>query len=195
MKPVALINTAAGRGRGISRIREFRALLDASFEQVRYEETTGVGQEGARIDAALADGCDCVLALGGDGTWSIVADHLLRTGRPGVPLGLLPAGTGNDFGKSLSITYDQRAEVVRAIAAGRRRRVDVGRVEGRHFLNVVGMGFDIAVIHDAQSVGCSRAICSTSSAPSASCFVIVASNSRSKRTARERAHRVRDGRT
>lgn len=152
MKPVALLNPAAGRGRGIARIQRFRELLDAAFDEVRYEETTAPGQEAARLDAALADGCDCVIAVGGDGTWSIVADYLLRRGLGGLPLGLLPAGTGNDFGKSLGITFDRSQEIVAAIAARRVRRVDVGRVDGRHFLNVVGMGFDIAVIHDAASV-------------------------------------------
>jgi diacylglycerol kinase (ATP) len=41
---------------------------------------------------------------------------------------------------------------VRAIAGGRRRRIDVGRVEGRHFVNVVGFGFDVAVIDDAADM-------------------------------------------
>jgi diacylglycerol kinase (ATP) len=152
MKPVALLNPAAGRGRGIARIQRFRQLLDAAFDEVRYEETTAPGQEGDRIDAALAAGCDVVIALGGDGTWSIVANHLLQSGRADIPLGLLPAGTGNDFGKSLGITFDRSAQVVAAIASGQRRRVDVGRVNGRFFLNVVGLGFDIAVIHDAEQL-------------------------------------------
>ncbi len=152
MKAVVIVNPAAGRGRGIGRIREFRTLLDRALPNLRYEETTAPGQEGARIDAALAAGCDAVIAVGGDGTWGAAADHLLQTGRADIPLALLPAGTGCDFGKSLGITFDRREEVIAAIAEGQTRRVDVGRVEGRYFLNVVGLGFDIAVIHDAQTL-------------------------------------------
>jgi diacylglycerol kinase (ATP) len=65
---------------------------------------------------------------------------------------LLPGGTGNDFGKSLGITWNDAERVVQAIAQGRTRRVDVGRVADRYFLNVVGMGFDIAVIDDSYRV-------------------------------------------
>jgi diacylglycerol kinase (ATP) len=74
---------------------------------------------------------------------------MVKSGRSDVALGMLPAGTGNDFGKSLGVTFERAEDVVRGIAAGRRRTVDIGRVEGRHFLNVVGLGFDIAVIDDA----------------------------------------------
>jgi diacylglycerol kinase (ATP) len=104
------------------------------------------------------------VAVGGDGTWSHVADQLV--GWPGVArLALLPSGTGNDFGRNLDIAYASPEHAVRAIAAGRTRRVDVGRVisasapdrergrgdayRSRHFLNVVGFGFDIAVIDAA----------------------------------------------
>jgi diacylglycerol kinase (ATP) len=111
--------------------------------------TTGPGQEAALVDRALAEGHDAIVAIGGDGTWSLVADRLLRAGRRDVRLGLLPAGTGNDFGKSLGVTFDRAEQAVRAIAEHRTRRVDVGRAGDRHFLNVVGAGFDIAVIDDA----------------------------------------------
>ena len=103
-------------------------------------------------DQALDAGVRSILAIGGDGTWSAVADRIVRSDRSDVTLGLLPAGTGNDFGKSLGIRHEHADAVVRGIAAGRRRRIDVGRVEGRHFLNVVGFGFDIAVIDDAERV-------------------------------------------
>ena len=104
------------------------------------------------------------MAVGGDGTWSQVADQLI--GWPGgARLGLLPSGTGNDFGRNLGLAYANPEEAVRALAEGKTRRVDVGRVTSpsahdrergrgdayrpRHFLNVVGFGFDIAVIDAA----------------------------------------------
>ena len=104
------------------------------------------------MDRALDAGHDAIVAVGGDGTWSRVADRILRSGRRDVALGLLAGGTGNDFGKSVGVTFERSEEVVRAIAAGRRKRIDVGRVGERHFLNVVGFGFDIAVIDDAAGV-------------------------------------------
>jgi diacylglycerol kinase family enzyme len=123
------------------------------------------GDEGRLARAALEAGAQTVVAAGGDGTWSQVADQLV--GWPGgARLGLLPSGTGNDFGRNLGLAYANPEDAVRAIAAARTRRVDVGRVTSlsahdrergrgdayrpRHFLNVVGFGFDIAVI-DAAS--------------------------------------------
>jgi diacylglycerol kinase (ATP) len=111
--------------------------------------TARAGDEVGLFDRALADGADCIVALGGDGTWSTAADRILASGRREVALGLMPVGTGNDFGKSIGVRHERADAVVRAIAERSTRVVDAGRVGGRHFLNVVGLGFDIAVIDDA----------------------------------------------
>lgn len=151
MPPFVLINPAAGRGRGLRRIDRFLGLLERELGELSVHRTDGPGGEPALVDRALEEGHDAIVAIGGDGTWSLVAHRLLERGRGDVRLGLLPSGTGNDFGKSLGVTYDRREAVVGGIAAGRTRRVDVGRVGERYFLNVVGLGFDIAVIDDAAT--------------------------------------------
>ncbi len=126
------------------------------------------GDEYRLADEAIAAGYDTVVAVGGDGTWSHVADRLLASGRTDIRLGLLPAGTGNDFGRSLGLRFADPESAVRVLAAGHTRRIDAGRVrtpshpgvpgdhtpptgpaESRHFLNVVGIGFDIAVVDAA----------------------------------------------
>jgi YegS/Rv2252/BmrU family lipid kinase len=147
-----LINPAAGRGRGARRLPRFRELLARHAPGHVAQVTSAPGQEAALVDRALADGFRTIVAVGGDGTWSLVADRVVRAGRRDVRLALLPGGTGNDFGKSLGITWDRADEVGRAIAEGTTRRIDVGRVGDRHFLNVVGLGFDIAVIDDSYRV-------------------------------------------
>ena len=55
-------------------------------------------------------------SAGGDGTWSAAADRIMQSGRTDVALGLLPAGTGNDFGKSVGVRVDTVESVVEAIA-------------------------------------------------------------------------------
>lgn len=147
-----LVNPAAGRGRGAKRLPRFRELLARHLPGHAEVVTDAAGAEAALVDRALADGFRTIVAVGGDGTWSLVADRILRSGRRDVRLGLLPGGTGNDFGKSLGVTWERAEDVVRAIAAGAARRIDVGRVGDRHFLNVVGAGFDIAVIDDSYRV-------------------------------------------
>jgi diacylglycerol kinase (ATP) len=147
-----LFNPSAGRGRCANRIDRFQELLRRHLEGFDHAATTRAGDEETLVDRALAEGYDRIVAVGGDGTWSKVADRIVRSGRRDVALGLLAGGTGNDFGKTFGITYDRSEEVVRAIASDRRLRIDVGRVGERHFLNVVGFGFDIAVIADSRNV-------------------------------------------
>jgi len=145
-----LVNPAAGRGRRRARLRAYLELLPHYLGAVVPEMTTRAGDEVARLDHALESGVDCIVAIGGDGTWSVAADRILKSGRRDVSLGLLPSGTGNDFGKSLGIRHERAEDVLQAIADRRTTTIDVGRVDGRHFLNVVGLGFDIAVIDDAE---------------------------------------------
>jgi diacylglycerol kinase (ATP) len=141
----------------------YRALLDDALENVTYGATTRPGEERDLAERAVQEGYDVVIAVGGDGTWSNVADRLVASGRDDVVLGILPSGTGNDFGRNFG--YDPRnpSEAVRVLAEGHTRAIDVGRVntlsasehhpdrwEPRHFLNLIGFGFDIAVIDAAK---------------------------------------------
>jgi diacylglycerol kinase (ATP) len=154
-----ILNPAAGRRRGRARLAAYRRLLEERLEDPTLVETTRPGEESDLTARAIEEGYDVVVAVGGDGTWSHVAHQLLESGRDDVALGILPSGTGNDFGRNFG--YDPRspAEAVRVLVDGHTRTVDVGLVESpsapdrdpgifepRHFLNVVGFGFDIAVI-------------------------------------------------
>lgn len=110
------------------------------------------GDEARLCREALERGFRRIVAVGGDGTWSNVAGAILRSGIP-AELGLVPGGTGCDLAKSLGIPPRDLAACARIVKAGRARTIDVGRVEDRTFLNVVGFGFDIAVIEDSWTVG------------------------------------------
>jgi diacylglycerol kinase (ATP) len=159
-----IFNPASGRGRGGKRIPAYLELLRRHLGTFEHSLTEGPGDEARLARAALEGGARTIVAVGGDGTLSQVADAVV--GWPdGARLALLPAGTGNDFGRNLRLSFASPADAVKAVAAGRTRRVDVGRVTSpsapdrergrgdayrpRHFLNVVGFGFDIAVIDAA----------------------------------------------
>ena len=144
-----LVNPAAGRGRRRARVEQYLALLKRHLGPFEPAITSRAGEETNLFDRALSESIDCIVAVGGDGTWSAAADRIVASGRRDVALGLLPSGTGNDFGKSLGIRHERAEDVARAIAERTTTTIDVGRVGGRHFLNVIGMGFDIAVIDDA----------------------------------------------
>ena len=145
-----LVNPAAGRGRRRARVDQYLALLRHYLGDFEPVVTSRAGDENALLDRALAESIDCVVAVGGDGTWGAAANRILASGRKDVALGLLPTGTGNDFGKSLGIRHERADAVVRAIVDRATTTIDVGRVDGRYFLNVIGLGFDIAVIDDAE---------------------------------------------
>lgn len=142
-------------------------LLRKHLPRCEHAVTKEPGEESILADQALADGgFDLIVAVGGDGTWSNVADRLVASGAENVAFGLLAAGTGNDFGRNFGLSDRSPESAVRTLAEGRVMRVDVGRVvtrgtpvgaradvlgptEGRHFLNLVGFGFDVAVIEAA----------------------------------------------
>jgi diacylglycerol kinase (ATP) len=144
-----IFNPAAGRGGANRLVEEYASRLRDRIGTIDHAMTEGPDHESELADRALADGYTAIIAVGGDGTWGKVADRIVRSGRRDVVLGLLPAGTGNDFAKSLGVRADRVDDAIRGIAEGRRRTIDVGRVGSRYFLNVVGIGFDIAVIDDA----------------------------------------------
>ena len=157
-----IFNPASGRGRGRRRIDTYKQLLEEQLDDVTFAATTRAGEERDLASRAAGEGYDVVVAVGGDGTWSNVADGLVTSGCPDVTLGILPSGTGNDFGRNLGYDPSNPREAVRALASGNTRLVDVGRVETlsaperdpdamerRHFLNLLGFGFDVAVIDAA----------------------------------------------
>lgn len=87
-----------------------------------------------------------VVIGGGDGTLSAALPALLTAG---LPLGVLPLGTANDFARSLGI--GDIAAAVDAIVSGQTRAVDVGLVNGVHFLNAVGIGLGPRINRDLDT--------------------------------------------
>jgi len=140
----------------------YRRLLEEHLPNAEYLTTSQPGEEADLAERAIEAGAEVVVAAGGDGTWSNVADRILASGRSDIAFAMLPNGTGNDFGRNLGFHPTGASEAVRVLARGETRRVDVGRVdtlsasahspdrpEVRHFLNLIGFGFDVAVIDAA----------------------------------------------
>jgi diacylglycerol kinase (ATP) len=147
-----VFNPRSGKGRGGRLMAPVLAALAAEGLAVEHGVSEAAGDEARLASEALGRGFRHILAVGGDGTWSNVADALLKAGARDAALGLIPGGTGCDLAKSLGIPARDLAACARIVRAGRTRAIDVGRVEQKHFLNVVGFGFDIAVIEDSWRV-------------------------------------------
>jgi diacylglycerol kinase (ATP) len=103
--------------------------------------TTGPRHATALAQAAIADGCDAVVAVGGDGTMNEVATALVGTG---TALGLVPCGSGNGLARHLGC-YGSVAHALAVIAAGRTRRIDTGLAAGNPFFCAAGLGFEAEV--------------------------------------------------
>ncbi len=151
-----VFNPHAGKGRGAHFIKPVLDAL-AGDGVLEHGLTLKPGDEERLAEEAVGRNFSRVVAVGGDGTWSKVANGLLRAnqGRPAekqAVLGLIPGGTGCDFGKSLGIPRDDLRKAVAIVRAGQTRAVDVGRVEGRHFLNICGFGYDVAVLESSWNV-------------------------------------------
>jgi diacylglycerol kinase (ATP) len=143
-------------------LASYQALLADELPGFGFGITTFAGEERDLADRALAGGYELLVAVGGDGTWSNVADRVVASGREDVVFGVLPNGTGNDFGRNLGFDPSDPGEAVRVLRTGHTRAIDVGRLEtpsasehrpelseARHFINLIGFGFDIAVIDAA----------------------------------------------
>lgn len=128
LKVQAMLEQELSR-RGISEYRVFRT------------ERPGHATELACAAVRHTD-CTGVIAVGGDGTAFEVACGLMNTG---IPMGIIPAGTGNDFIKTIGIPK-KPLEALNFILTHPPRPVDVGSLNDRLFLNICGTGFDVTVL-------------------------------------------------
>lgn len=144
-----IANPTAGRGRAARALPLARAAFRAAGADERL--TTRAGDEARLVREALDDGIDTLAVLGGDGTWSKAAAALATAGAD-CRLLTLAAGTGNDFAKTLGVPARDYAAMARLAVDGADRRIDLGSVAGRLFLNVAGFGFTAAVIADTERI-------------------------------------------
>ena len=156
MKIGVVLNPVAGGGRLRRRQSEIEAVLKRHCSELVMRETEQAG-DGERLALTLAkQGCDVVIAAGGDGTASEVADGLLQaqgeTGRK-VAMGIVPCGTGTDFARMLGLPRDPVAAIGRIVKA-EPRSFDAGRISfvddhgalaSRHFINIASLGLSGAV--------------------------------------------------
>ncbi|MDP6539445.1 MAG: diacylglycerol kinase family lipid kinase [Planctomycetota bacterium] len=130
------------------RTRRRRALERAAAAlRVDLVFTRGPDDAGTRFGEALAAGCERVAVAGGDGMVMQAAAALRGCG---VPLGIVPAGTGNDFARMLAIPTDLESALVLA-RDGRARPLDVGLVTlGERppvaFANIANVGLAAGVV-------------------------------------------------
>ena len=136
MKIKVILNPYANRWRAGSRLDEVRDAFSAVSLQPDIIQTTHPGEAITLAETAVAQGYDAVVAAGGDGTLSEVANGLLRAAGKGatVPFGILPIGTANDFSDMVALPRDLVA-AAQVVASGNTHQIDAGRVNDHFFIN------------------------------------------------------------
>ena len=117
------------------------AVVDAHGDPVEVLLTEGVGHARELAKSAVRRGALLVLAWGGDVTINEVASALAFDE---VPLGIIPAGSGNGLARELGVALRPERAIADALQAVP-RPMDVGEIDGRLFANIAGIGFDAHV--------------------------------------------------
>lgn len=136
-----LLNPIAGGHRAPASWRQVERAARAAWPGLEVLLTEGPGHATVLAREAVAAGAGRVVVVGGDGTIQETVAGLLHTG---VPLAVIPAGTGNDFSRTHLIPRNL-AQAMAVAAGGHTRKVDVGLVNGRPYVNIAGVGFDAEV--------------------------------------------------
>jgi len=148
-RALLITNPAAART-DVRALSAIRATLRGGGWTVEVRATARPGDARRFAREASTQGFDVVISYGGDGTAMQVAAGLAGTG---VPLGLVPGGTGNLLAGNLRLPYAPAA-AARAILRGRPRALDLGAVErddGPHSFAVCGgAGFDARLMADTS---------------------------------------------
>jgi YegS/Rv2252/BmrU family lipid kinase len=142
--PIVILNPASKRGASLRRWLE-KELKNKSAELVFTTQPRHAEQ--LALEAAQS-GRD-VVAVGGDGTVAEVAQGVILSRQP-VRLGIVPCGNGNDYAwHTLGLPRDHRQALEIALR-GAARPMDVGLVNGRSFLNSLGVGIDANIAATAE---------------------------------------------
>jgi diacylglycerol kinase (ATP) len=145
-----IVNPEAGRGRGRQLVEQVRQALEGST-RINLRETRFQGEEEAIARTEVADGCEIIVAVGGDGTCARVANAIINSGST-CRLAVVPAGTGNDFAKMLGVSRFTALQIAELIAGDAATRIDVGFANECYFLNSCGFGFDASVLEASKCV-------------------------------------------
>ena len=148
-KTLLVANPAAQNGNGAQAAAHAAALLREVVGEDRLDVVLTEGPGHAEQVSAQAQGYGTVVALGGDGIIHETANGLLRLPECARPtLGVVPVGSGNDYARTLGISARSVDEAVRQLAGAHPRPFDVGRCNGRHFVETLAFGLDAAIALD-----------------------------------------------
>jgi YegS/Rv2252/BmrU family lipid kinase len=156
MRTVFIVNPASANGTTGKRWPQVSEQISERGLEHSSSLTSGPAEATRLAADALESGAETVVAVGGDGTLSEVANGFFGSAKryDSAALGLLPFGTGGDYRRTLDIPVDLDA-AIECLKARKVRRIDVGRIEMealdggrrvRHFVNIADAGIGGVVV-------------------------------------------------
>jgi diacylglycerol kinase family enzyme len=148
VRVLLIVNTVASSVTARRRVVIQKAL--GADHDLEVAETARKGHAARLAQGAALDGVEVVAVLAGDGTLNEAADGLVGRNTALAPL---PGGSTNVFARSIGVSRDPieaTAELLTSLESRSFRRIGVGAVNERHFLAHCGVGFDAAVIEQAE---------------------------------------------
>ena len=146
-----VINPVAGQGKGASVGTYVAGYLNS--RGIKYEIIIGRNgiDQADSLQRFLDRNPDCsgVIAVGGDGLLHLVLQKITPAQ---VPLAVIPAGTGNDFVRTLGWSPDNVDAILEAVLSKKPRSVDLGLVDGEWFAAILSTGFDSIVNEKANTL-------------------------------------------
>jgi YegS/Rv2252/BmrU family lipid kinase len=146
-----ILNPMADLGRAWKTANDLRPIAQEFRGDLSWSGTVYPTHAVELAKQAAEDGCDLVVAMGGDGTVHEVVNGLMQVPVERRPtLGVVPIGSGNDFAYSMGIKGKSAQALANALKAETIHTVDLGKMTDEHgrveyFDNTIGIGFDAVV--------------------------------------------------
>ncbi len=152
VKQLFIVNPTAGNGEAGKQWPEIARLIEQNFQGYEFSFTQRPGHATELARDGVLKGFDTIVSCGGDGTLNEVINGVAGSE---VSVGIIPLGTGSDFGKTVGIKSVE--DSIAVLKGNKKERVDTASVtfdesgDSRHFINILEIGFGAEVMRYVNS--------------------------------------------
>lgn len=141
MKALCIVNPSAGQGKALTKWQSIEDKVKEMLPGLIVKYTKGPGHAIDIAKSAVKGNYQLLIIVGGDGTINEAVNGMIGGN---LKLAIIPAGTGNDLAKTLDIP-EEPIKAADLIRYGKIKKIDVGLIDNKYFINMAGFGFDASV--------------------------------------------------